>query len=577
MIRCAPLSAIAPRLVLWMVALIGTACQPAAPSQPIATDTDTCCTNVTQPETPTLGDMVQPALNATPAGSLFLDTETVTLTATDPDATIWYTVDGSAPQPGVSEAYTEPLVLTESTQIRAIAELATGSVVSTAPTFIKLQASADGFATDLPVVALWSRQSAPETKEEAYTNFSVVAVEPGGGQVALPSHATTAVRAGLKVRGSSSAGYPKRPYRLETWPADSNEQIDEDIEWLGLPAEADWVFLAPLDFDRALSRNALIYQLSNDIGRQASRTRFVEVFVVDNGAAMGTNHYVGVYLVVERIERGRDRVDITQLLPSDLAVPEVTGGYIFKEDRLGPNEGGFTAGTAGGRLEFEQPFVMVEPDEVDLQGPQEAYIVDLLDELGVALTSTDFTHPVTGRHYDQIIDVDAWIDHHILNVLTKNPDAFRLSGFFHKDRNGLLAAGPIWDFDRTMGCESDTRAQDPTWWDPSNQTSDTTYVFEHGFWKGLFQDPVFQQRYWDRWTDLLATNLSMPAIEAHLDAYEQELEDAAPRNFAKWSDYPPRGGSLGSEMDLLRDWLAERHAWISDCLTRPDPMLCPGD
>ena len=69
----------------------------------------------------------------------------------------------------------------------------------------------------------------------------------------------------------------------------------------------------------------------------------------------------------------------------------------------------------------------------------------------------------------------------------------------------------------------------------------------------------------------------MPAIEAHLDAYELELEDAAPRNFAKWSDYPPRGGSLGSEMDLLRNWLAERHAWISDCLTRPDPMFCPGD
>ena len=551
-------------------------CQAQDAAIPRPSSTTPCCATTEAGPTSSLGDMVEPALTATPDGSLFIDFETVTLSTSDPNATIWYTLDGSAPVVGSSEPYVEPLELTESTQVRAIAQLNGAQTVSTAPTFLKVQSNLDGFTTNLPVVALWSRTEAPEFKEEAYTNFSLVAVEPGGGDVQFPSHATTSVRAGLKVRGSSSAGYPKRPYRLETWPAENDQQVDEDIAWLGMPEEADWVFLAPLDFDRAFSRNALIYQLSNDIGRQASRTRFVEVFVAENGESLGTDDYVGVYLVVEKIERGRDRVDITRLLPTDIAEPEVTGGYIFKEDRLGPDEGGFTAGTASGRLEFEQPFVMVEPDEIELQNQQEAYLTDLLDELGVALTSPDFIHPGTGRHYDEIIDVDAWIDHHILNVFTKNPDAFRLSGFFHKDREGLLSAGPIWDFDRTMGCESDTRAEDPTWWDPSSQTSDTTFVFDHGFWRGLFQDPVFQGRYWDRWADLLNNQLSVAAIEVHLTAYEAELQAAAPRNFAKWSDYPPRGGDLAFEMDLLRTWISDRHAWITDCLTRPDPTTCPG-
>jgi hypothetical protein len=183
---------------------------------------------------------------------------------------------------------------------------------------------------------------------------------------------------------------------------------------------------------------------------------------------------------------------------------------------------------------------------------------------------------VTGRHYSEIIDVDAFIDHHILNVYTKNPDAFRLSGFFYKDRGGLVNAGPIWDFDRTMGCAADPRAADPTWWDNSNETNDCTFVFEHGFWLGLFADPVFADQYWNRWAELLATDLSVASVNATIDAMEAELTEAAPRNYATWSGYPPRGGSLASEIVILKDWLAARHAWMTGCLDLPDPQSCTG-
>ncbi len=183
---------------------------------------------------------------------------------------------------------------------------------------------------------------------------------------------------------------------------------------------------------------------------------------------------------------------------------------------------------------------------------------------------------MTGRHYEDQIDVDSWIDHHILNVLSKNPDGFRLSGYFHKDREGLVNAGPIWDFDRTMGCSTDTRAASPTWWDASNETSDTTYVFEHGFWLGLFRDPVFQQRYWARWAQLLDNELSVAALTLALDEMEAELTEAAPRNYARWTSYPPRGGDLNFEKLLLQNWLTTRHGWIRDCLALPDPRTCPG-
>jgi hypothetical protein len=435
----------------------------------------------------------------------------------------------------------------------------------------------DGFTSDLPLVVFWTKTTAPVDKSDDYTNFSMTTFEPApGGDVIWPASATLSVRSGLRVRGSSSAGYPKKPYRVEAWNPLDDPPVDLDISLLGMAPEGDWIFVAPLNFDRALMRNALIYQLSNNIGRYAARTRFAELFVAEQGESIGMDDYVGIYLVVERIERDTSRIPLTQLLPTDLLEPELTGAYIFKEDRLGPDDLGFTAGTANGVFDFEQPFVFVDPSEQDARPEQRTYLANELNDLAEALTSPSFVSPATGRHYDQIIDVDSWIDHHILNVYTKNPDAFRLSGFFHKDRDQRIHAGPIWDFDRTMGCEDDTRALDPTWWDPTNETSDATYVFEHGFWPGLFSDPVFADKYWARWSDLLAIELSVQNVELVIDEMAAQLTATAPRNFDAWTDYPPRGGSLASEVDLLKNWLATRHAWMSACLNLPDPKFCPG-
>ncbi len=524
-----------------------------------------------------LGDMVEPEIVATPPGATFSGTIDVKLeTPADPDAEIWFTIDGSVPHLGSSTLYTGQIPVTQSTQIRAIAEV-NGLVIGTAPTFVALEPSLVGFSSDVPIIVLWSQRDLPVVKVETYNSYTLSAFEPEpGGRVTFPADASLSVRSGLRVRGSSSAGFEKKPYRLEAWDPVDPANVDMDIALLGMPEEADWVLLSPLVFDRALIRNALMYQLSNDIGRYAPRTRFAEVFAAEMGEPLGNDDYVGVYVIVERVERDAERVQITRLEPADIALPELSGGYIFKEDRLGPDDQGFWGGDGGGAFTFQQPFVFVDPDELDMRPEQFSYLAAQIEELGDALASADFTHPQTGRHYDQIIDVDSWIDHHILNVFAKNPDSFRLSGYFHKDRDGLIMAGPLWDFDRTMGCSDDTRAAAPTWWDASNETSDCTFVFEHGFWLGLFRDPDFTVRYWQRWSDLLASDLSVASVFAVIDGMEAELSEAAPRNFAAWAAYPPRGGSFAAEVTLLRDWVAVRHAWATNCLTLPDPSVCIG-
>lgn len=48
---------------------------------------------------------------------------------------------------------------------------------------------------------------------------------------------------GMRIRGSSSGGFPKKQYSMDLW----NDYVDSEIDasLLGLPTESDWILHAP--------------------------------------------------------------------------------------------------------------------------------------------------------------------------------------------------------------------------------------------------------------------------------------------------------------------------------------------
>ena len=124
----------------------------------------------------------------------------------------------------------------------------------------------------------------------------------------------------IERRGNSSQWNDKRPYRFET--VDENGE-NNNVSLLGMPEENDWVLYAPWQ-DKSMVRNILAYQLSNDIGRYAPKTKFIELYL--NG------DYEGVYVLMEKIKRDNNRVDISKLNPDEISGDDVTGGYILKFD-----------------------------------------------------------------------------------------------------------------------------------------------------------------------------------------------------------------------------------------------------
>src|ERR1041385_1103898 len=276
------------------------------------------------------------------AGGVFTNDITLRLSPPPPATSLRFTFDGSEPAE-MSPVFTGPIVITNNTLVRARAfapEHAPGAVVS--HTYVLLDPELLGFNSNLPLIVInaFGKEVPHEEKALAAARF----IELKDGRATLLGAGSGEAGGLFNMRGRPSLRYPKRSYTFKT--------VDEDDEplkvpLLGLPKESDWILYAPYP-DKTLMRDVLAYEMSNQLGRWAPRTVFVEVFVNEAGGRLSSRDYLGVYVFEEKVKRDKSRVNIEKLDCTDNAEPNVSGGYIFKKDHrtgdLGPitvNPGGF--------------------------------------------------------------------------------------------------------------------------------------------------------------------------------------------------------------------------------------------
>lgn len=487
----------------------------------------------------------------------FTEPFSLSLSCSSSNGLIRYTVDGRFPT-HTSPVYREPLWLTNSTCVRARVYqegLLPGPPKS--QTYLLLGANVLGFRSTLPVLLMDNLGSYQATSLRS-SSVQLSLYEPVEGKTFLTNRPALVSRGGFHVRGSTSAGMPQTGFALQFLDEFNHEQ---HLPVLGLPANSDWVLYAPDEFDPVMIHNPFVHALSREMGRYSPRTRFLEVFLVRHAGPVTAHDYYGLYVLEEKIKVGKHRVAIDRLGPEDLKPPEVTGGYLVKFDRLGPGEGGFWAGGT--------EMVYVEPKEpvitLPQRAPQRQYLSDYFDEFERVLHSPDWKDPVRG--YRAYIDVDSWIDFHVLEVLSGNVDALKFSTFLYKPRGGKLTYGPHWDFDRALG-STDYRDQDPCRWN-------TGRFFNAPWWTRLFTDPDFWQLWVDRWQDLRRTHFSEANLFALVDRLAGEVREAQPREVRRWG-LEPRGGTYQSEVDWMKSWLSQRMEFIDRQLVQPPHLAQAG-
>ncbi len=355
----------------------------------------------------------------------------------------------------------------------------------------------------------------------------------------------------VKLRGFSTLRLPKRSYSFHTVDAKTNQV---KVPLLGLPKEEDWVLYAPYE-DKTMMRDVLAYELCNKMGRYAPRTRHVELFLNTDGGPVNMRDYAGVYVLVEKIKRGKERVNIAKLDPEMKTEPDITGGYIIKRDHNERDENGFYTRRGG-------PYYCVYPKGEEITPEQKGWLVRYLNSFEMALNGSHFADPKTG--YAAYLDVDSFIDTHWLVEVSKNVDGFRYSSYLTKDRGGKLKTEPPWDWNRSFG-----NANYYGGWQPNNWYWTYLRPSEIGWYRRLSQDPAFAQKCADRWFALRKDVLNPNTIKTRIDQLAAQLNEAQKRNFQRWPILGEQvtcnyyvGNSYEDEVRWLKNWIERRIAWI---------------
>jgi hypothetical protein len=170
---------------------------------------------------------------------------------------------------------------------------------------------------------------------------------------------------GIERRGTSSQFFAKKQYGLETLD-EAGEEIDAEL--LGLPEESDWILYSSYS-DKSLMRNNLVYQTATELGYYASRQVFVELFLNDE--------YQGVYVLLERIKRDKNRVDISKVKDG-----EITGGYLLEfQCGVGPDSDEvFFQTSYYAKNNPSCVYIIQYPNDEDLTPERKAYISDYLEQ-----------------------------------------------------------------------------------------------------------------------------------------------------------------------------------------------------
>lgn len=293
---------------------------------------------------------------------------------------------------------------------------------------------------------------------------------------------------GIRGRGNSTWGYPKKPYALK---------LDSKSSVLGMPKHKRWVLLANW-MDRTIMRNRISFAIAMKTGLAwTPRGEFVELIL--NG------QHKGNYYLCEHIKVDENRVNVDELEDD-----KTDSGYIMELDSYFDEVNKFRS------QYYNLPYMFKDPDEVN--SAQFTFLQNYVNTLEYALyNSTKFA----SREYTQYMDVDSFIDWWLVHELTGNEEPKHpKSSYMHKDAGGKLTMGPVWDFD---------------WGTFMPHTKFVCYGRTDGlkpiYYDRLMQDAQFKARVKERW---IALETGFREIPAYIESEAARIKGSESMNHKMW-------------------------------------------
>lgn len=371
---------------------------------------------------------------------------------------------------------------------------------------------------------------------------------------------------GIKVRGQSSAKFPKPGYSIEVR---DEKGEGTDVSLLGLPPSDDWVLHGPY-VDKSLLRNALAHWLFRQSGHYSPRTMHFDLYI--NGV------YRGVYVLIEKIKRGKYRVNVSKLKETDIAGDSLTGGYIWAFDKTGTNTGGMgmeDINKEGFKTSDGLNVILHYPKKENIQREQEEYLKKYLNDLEAIFKTGN------KKGYDKYVDMVSAYDYVLHEEVTNNADSYWCSFFLHKPKDskgGKVTLGPAWDFNLAMSNGSSPEnggnnggnnggwnmwgggggngfgSSGTTGWQIENsQKVNGGSGLKAPIWlTGMWKDADYQSELKKRWAELRSGVWHTKTLDVYLDSMKTYLKNAADRNFKRWPNLGKSSGQGDTDPEPMK-------------------------
>lgn len=369
----------------------------------------------------------------------------------------------------------------------------------------------------LPVIRLTTASGSMEAvnADKEYSEAGFLEVYDADGNM------ETAVKVErLSGRGNTSWDAAKKSYAVK---------LEDAENVLGMGAAKRWVLNANY-YDGAYIRNQIGFELARESGmRFTPEERFAEVYINDE--------YAGLYQLMEKIEPGKNRIDIGNgyLLEVDYIERSVEEQYIL--------------------LTNEQPVVIHAPEKnCDLDGVQQFFDAFTAD------MENGNTAEAMGR-----LDVESFAKRFVMEEILQDMDFGYTSQYLYLDlKNGILHDGPLWDLDNTMGRGIAVEAQDffVTGYDLNYNNVSRWYAV-------LYSQPAFRKLVWQEYTEHFRPAM-LALTEGGIEAKTAEIEASIAMDQILF----PAPRSVFMTDASLEEHTAHLTGYLQDKINLMDEYLC---
>lgn len=396
----------------------------------------------------------------------------------------------------------------------------------------------------------------------------------------------------IKGRGNTSyTEFDKKPYQIK---------LTESAPFLGMDPGKKWIFISN-SADSTLIRNALSRSLAKHLGlAQSEEGTFVDLYL--------NREYMGNYYVVEKIEIQENRLQISDLekatehendtddldsyetawtdatkakqIPDD---PEdITGGYLIERDfdnrflkEVDVNESYFIT-------DAKECFIVREPEYTS--EAQIAYINGYVQSVENAILSPEGIDSVTGKSYQELIDVDSFVRKYLLEEVTANYDGGVASSYFYKDSDsidGRLYAGPIWDYDVSWGNSPAYLGQIST--SPERLSRLASHSDSSVWFQSLYNKSEIYDKIISCYTEEISPYLTL-LVEEILPILDEITAASSAMDYLRWEkQYTDNGysGERAKQVAFIADYIKGRkdfldQAWIEQIPVYTVTLLIDG-